>query len=186
MFREEYGTGRNKLYNVLKAYACYDNEIGYAQGVNYLAAMLLYHIEDEEKAFWCLIYVLHRRNWRMVYDNNTPKLLSLLNLLRERLNLYHPDLLAHLESEDLSMLAVFSPLFLTLYIYHIPLPISTRIFELFLLEGEVYLFRLLFRLLETYRLKIQSLREHELLDYLRCGMILECIQEKSIEWLLDV
>ena len=30
MFREDYRTGKNKLFNVLKAYATYDNELGYA------------------------------------------------------------------------------------------------------------------------------------------------------------
>ena len=29
-FSEDHNTGQNKLFNVLKAYACYDNEIGYA------------------------------------------------------------------------------------------------------------------------------------------------------------
>ena len=38
---------RIKLYNVLKAYSSYDLEIGYCQGINYLAAMLLTHIKDE-------------------------------------------------------------------------------------------------------------------------------------------
>jgi hypothetical protein len=85
LFHEDYKSGGNKLYNVLKAYSSYDNEIGYAQGVNYLAAMLLIHIEDEIKAFWCLINLLYRRNWRMIYDDNTPKLMSLLDLLRTRM-----------------------------------------------------------------------------------------------------
>jgi hypothetical protein len=40
-------SGKNKLYNVLKAYSSYDIEIGYCQGINYLAAMLLTHIDDE-------------------------------------------------------------------------------------------------------------------------------------------
>lgn len=85
MFQEDYRSGRNKLYNVLKAYSTYDNELGYAQGINYLAAMLIIQIEDEERAFWCLQHILCRRNWRMVYDNNTPKLMSLLDLLRDRM-----------------------------------------------------------------------------------------------------
>lgn len=37
-------SGQNKLYNVLKAYSAYDKQVGYCQGINYLAAMLLTHI----------------------------------------------------------------------------------------------------------------------------------------------
>ncbi len=29
IFKTDYKTGNNHLYNVLKAYSCYDNEIGY-------------------------------------------------------------------------------------------------------------------------------------------------------------
>lgn len=82
---------------MLKAYACYDNEIGYAQGVNYLAAILLIHIDDEEQAFWCLVHLLYRRNWRMIYDNNTPKLISLLELLRDRMMSEIHEVLEHIE-----------------------------------------------------------------------------------------
>jgi hypothetical protein len=36
--------GKEMLYNVLLAYANYDSQIGYVQGLNYIAAMLLMHI----------------------------------------------------------------------------------------------------------------------------------------------
>lgn len=29
LFKEDFKTGKNKLFNVLKAYSCYDNEVGY-------------------------------------------------------------------------------------------------------------------------------------------------------------
>ena len=42
------------LYNVLIAYANYDEEVGYVQGMNYVASVLLMHIPDEEECFWAL------------------------------------------------------------------------------------------------------------------------------------
>jgi hypothetical protein len=36
--------GQLMLFNVLLAYANYDTSIGYVQGLNYIAAMLLMHI----------------------------------------------------------------------------------------------------------------------------------------------
>lgn len=48
LFTEDCKSGKNRLYNVLKAYSCFDNTIGYVQGMNYLAAMLLIHIPSEE------------------------------------------------------------------------------------------------------------------------------------------
>lgn len=54
LWREDHQGGNNKLYNVLKAYANYDNEVSYVQGMNYLAGLLLFYIPDEEQVFWCL------------------------------------------------------------------------------------------------------------------------------------
>ena len=57
-------TYKNPLFNVLKAYMCYDPEIMYCQGMNFIVAMLLSHIPNEEDVFWCLIYVMHDLDWR--------------------------------------------------------------------------------------------------------------------------
>lgn len=48
LWREDSKCGNNKLYNVLKAYANYDNEVGYVQGMNYIVGLLLFYIPDEE------------------------------------------------------------------------------------------------------------------------------------------
>jgi len=85
MFSNDWKTGDNKLFNVLKAYACYDNKLGYVQGMNYLAALLLLEIEDEVKVFWCIVSLLFRKNWREIYNDNTPKLMNLLDLVKHRL-----------------------------------------------------------------------------------------------------
>lgn len=120
-FSAEWKTGDNKLFNVLKAYACYDNKLGYVQGMNYLAAVLLLYIEDEVKVFWCMVSLLFRKNWREIYNDNTPKLMNLLDLVKQRLDKDDKELLLHLENEDLSMAAAFSPIFITLFIYQVPL-----------------------------------------------------------------
>jgi len=44
LWREEIKCGNNKLFNVCKAYANYDNEVGYVQGLNYIVALMLIHI----------------------------------------------------------------------------------------------------------------------------------------------
>ena len=55
LWTEDHRQGNNKLYNVLKAYANYDNEVSYVQGMNFVVALLLFYIpDDEEEVFWCL------------------------------------------------------------------------------------------------------------------------------------
>ena len=58
LFNEDLTAGNNKLFNVLKAYANYDKEVSYVQGLNYNVGLLLYYIEDEEQVFWCFINLM--------------------------------------------------------------------------------------------------------------------------------
>ena len=52
---------------MLKAYANYDNEVGYVQGMNYIAAMFLFYISDEESVFWCLYQLMTKFKYRQIY-----------------------------------------------------------------------------------------------------------------------
>jgi len=67
--------------------------------------------------FWCLIYVLNRKNWRMVYIDEMPKLMDLIDTVDNKINSHFPLLAKHLENQNFTVGAAFSPLFITLYIY---------------------------------------------------------------------
>lgn len=101
--------------------------------------------------------------------------MNLLELVKERLTKEDPLLLDYLLRHDLSMEASFSPLFITLYIYRVPLKIATRIFESFIVEGESVLLKILFKMLEHKRSNIMNMNEEELLNYMRTQIIVECI-----------
>ena len=51
-------TGKNRLYNILRAYASLDPVVGYMQGMNFITAMLLMNVNEEEDAFHCLTYLM--------------------------------------------------------------------------------------------------------------------------------
>ena len=46
--------------------------------MNFIAAMLLLHISDEEDAFWCLVYVMFARDWRSIFVDNAKKIENLV------------------------------------------------------------------------------------------------------------
>lgn len=142
-------SGENKLFNVLKAYACYDPEIGYCQGINYLVSMLLTQIKDPEEAFWSLVYIMYEHNWREVFNDKTTKLMELLEVIETKLKKKVPKVFKHITMvEDLNIAAVFSSIFITLYVYDVQYEISTRIFEMFLLDGEKFLIKLLIKMIK--------------------------------------
>lgn len=51
-------SGRNPIYNILTAYAEFDKDIGYTQGMNFLVALLYAAVQDEIIAFGLLSKVM--------------------------------------------------------------------------------------------------------------------------------
>jgi hypothetical protein len=60
------------LSNILNTYAKYDPQIGYVQGMNFIAGALLSHSE-EYIAFWLLVMVLEKFEMRDIYLPGRPR-----------------------------------------------------------------------------------------------------------------
>ena len=69
---------RTKLRNILYAYANYDENLGYTQGMNSIVFMLIYYVKDEEKAFWCFYDIMFHKSFRLMFHKNMPKLTKLI------------------------------------------------------------------------------------------------------------
>jgi hypothetical protein len=54
------GPYHGRLQHVLEAYTCYRPDIGYVQGMSYLAAMFLLNVTHDHDAFVCFANLLHR------------------------------------------------------------------------------------------------------------------------------
>ena len=73
------------LGRILNAYAFTDEEIGYTQGMNFIAAMFLLH-QDEETAFWSFYSLMHLSSipHRLFFLDSFPKL-ELLRIIMDDL-----------------------------------------------------------------------------------------------------
>ena len=130
------------------AYANFDREIGYVQGMNYIVALLLVYIRDEEQVFWCLHQVMAKYNWRLVFKSGFPKLHQLTSQLEKRLRAEQPQILEHLEENYLVIEGTFTGHFMTFGLNCCPLEISSRLFDVFVLDGEKSLPKVLLRMFE--------------------------------------
>ena len=54
---------------MLKAYAAYDEEVNYCQGMNFLAGLLLTYL-DPSAAFGVLVILMQERGLRELYKTN--------------------------------------------------------------------------------------------------------------------
>ncbi len=53
--------GQAALRRVLRAYAAYDQEVGYCQGMNFVAGLLLMYMPGEAHAFGALVMLMEGR-----------------------------------------------------------------------------------------------------------------------------
>lgn len=54
------------MRRILLAYAFFDTEVGYVQGLNFIVANLLWH-SSEEQAFWALISMMYLYDLRCMF-----------------------------------------------------------------------------------------------------------------------
>ena len=59
---------------MLRAYAVYDPEVNYCQGMNFLAALLLIWMPSEAEAFGGLVVLMQERGLRELYKTDMSAL----------------------------------------------------------------------------------------------------------------
>ena len=106
----------------------------------------------------------------MIYGDKMPKLMNMLEMVQSKLENELPAMALRFEELGISIAAAFSPLFISLYIYQVPLDIATRIFEIFIIEGETSLTKVLFKMLHHKREKILKMNDGKLMNFLRTKM----------------
>jgi hypothetical protein len=171
MFDSPKKYGQNALRNILRAYAAYDPDVGYCQGMGFIAAMFLLHMRNEEIAFWSMVSVMYDKEWRYVYNDSTPKLIDMLSEFERHFIRILPELAGHLIDNNVPLALCFSHVFTTIFIYDIPIATATRIIDVFLYDGEHIIYKILLNMMKLKSEQILSHTTYGLLNYLRHGMV---------------
>lgn len=101
-YRERYSIKQQSLFNVLTAYAMYNSEVGYCQGMSGLAGVLLMYM-DEEEAFWAMHVMLSDPKFAMhgLYKEGFPKLTRFLEHHDRILTKFMPKMKKHFDKHGL-------------------------------------------------------------------------------------
>ncbi|KAK1966087.1 TBC domain-containing protein [Colletotrichum sublineola] len=122
------------LFGVCKAYALFDEAVGYAQGMNFLIMPLLFNMTEEE-AFCLLVRLMNHYHLRDLFIQDMPGLHKNLYLFDRLLEDFEPALYCHLRRRSISPHLYATQWFLTLFAYRFPLQLVLRIYDLILSEG---------------------------------------------------
>ncbi|WOK94116.1 hypothetical protein Cni_G02818 [Canna indica] len=142
-YQQRHGPGQRSLYNVLKAYSVYDRDVGYVQGMGFLAGLLLLYMSEED-AFWLLVALLKgaiHSPMEGLYQAGLPLVQEYLRQFEQLVKEYLPNLGEHFSQEMVNPTMYASQWFITVFSYSFPFPLALRIWDVFLYEGAQVIFQ---------------------------------------------
>ncbi|WPH03796.1 Hypothetical protein R9X50_00667900 [Acrodontium crateriforme] len=139
---QEFGPLHSTLTDVLKAYAMYRRDVGYVYGTHLVAGMLCLHLRASE-AFIALANLLNRPLPLAFLVHDTAAMSRGYALVLSTLKYKCPSLHDHLTSPAMGLHAsdILDPLFRCLFAKNLPVEHASRIWDLFVFEGDRALIR---------------------------------------------
>jgi hypothetical protein len=125
---------QDALFNVCRAYALFDTDVGYPQGMNFIIMPLLFTMSEEE-AFCLLVRLMNKYQLRDLFIHEMPGLHLHLYQFERLLEDLEPALCSHLNRRGVSPKLYATQWFLTLFAYRFPLQLVMRVYDMLLCEG---------------------------------------------------
>jgi TBC1 domain family member 14 len=132
---------------ILGAFALSRPDIGYVQGMSYIAGMLILNM-DKFKAFVCLNKIITSWTLFCFFKADNPQMNRRFQLFRNILHHNCPMICEHIEDEGITAQMYLLEWFMTLFVKSLNIDVSSRVWDLFILEGEIVLFRVAVALLK--------------------------------------
>lgn len=148
-FNEHHGRGVGSLLRILQAYSTNKPEIGYCQGLGFVAGTLLM-ILDEYSAYIMLDKMLTHCRIEGFYDKNLSLVSEYLNAFQKILEVTNPKLNNYLNDLSLVPSMYASQWFLTLYSYSLDKEACMRIWDIMIVDGAKILLQVAIAILETF------------------------------------
>ena len=164
-FFHDGGDMQLSLERILQAYACLRPDVGYVQGMSYLAAVLLLYM-DELNAFKCLVNILNRRNNMDFYLLKKEAIDIYVKCFDYFFEEQLPLLYGHMSGEGLTSEMYLMDWNLALFSKALPLEAAARIWDCYLVEGEVYIIRAALGILKMFAAKLGSQKLEEIMAFL--------------------
>uniref|UniRef100_A0A8C6XE10 Ecotropic viral integration site 5 like n=1 Tax=Naja naja TaxID=35670 RepID=A0A8C6XE10_NAJNA len=155
-FKGQDSLGQEVLFNVMKAYSLVDREVGYCQGSAFIVGLLLMQMPEEE-AFCVFVRLMQEYRLRELFKPTMAELGLCIYQFEYMLQEQLPELNIHFRSQSFLTSMYASSWFLTLFLTTFPLPVATRVFDIFMYEGLEIIFRVGMALLQFNQTELMQL-----------------------------
>jgi hypothetical protein len=159
---------QQKLLRVLNAYAAYNPKLGYCQGMNFVAGLLLLVSNfQEEECFGVLVCLMDHAGLAGFYGE---KLLLFRRYLRACDKLVQetvPDLRDHFKKENVHAEMYLHQWFLTLFINCFPLTMVIIIWDVIICEGLEVVLRIAVSILQVLKDSLLAMQFEEIIKFFK-------------------
>ncbi|CAB4026061.1 TBC1 domain family member 12 isoform X1, partial [Paramuricea clavata] len=159
------GPFHNVLYKVLGAYSCYRPDIGYVQGMAFLAAVLLLNMEEID-AFICFANLINRPMQMAFFSVDQPMMRAYFLAFEVHLQDHLPKLQSHFTEQGLTPDLYLTDWIFTLYSKSLPLDVASRVWDLFCRDGDEFLFRTALGILQMFSSELMKMEFITLAQFL--------------------
>jgi len=156
--------GQAQLRNILMAFTVLKGDIGYCQGLNYLAGIILIHL-DEEKTLWMLMQLMKKYGFGGFYVEGAPSLEICMKQIDETLKQHLPVLWGHFEKWGFPFQIFASQWLKTIFAYNFPLDLVFRIWDVFLAEKTNFLLWVIFMILDNSQDELLTMSDTQLMSF---------------------
>ncbi|KAM4591078.1 TBC1 domain family member 12 [Odontesthes bonariensis] len=134
------GPYHDLLHSVLGAYTCYRPDIGYVQGMSFIAAVLILNLEEAE-AFITFANLLNKPCQMAFFRVDHELMLKYFAAFEIFFEENLPRLFSHFQTNSLTPDLYLIDWIFTLYSKSLPLDVACRVWDVFCRDGEESLFR---------------------------------------------
>jgi len=183
-FRAQGSEGQTSLYRICKAYSVHDQEVGYCQGLSFLAAALLLHM-PEEQAFCVLVKIMTDYKMRNLFNKGFEDLHLKFYQLERAMDEMMGNLSSHFRYLGVECHMFASQWFLTLFTAKFPLNFVYQVVDIFLSEGELMIFSVAISLLKLSRQQLLTFDFEGCLKFFRVQLPKKYTSEEQTDLLID-
>ncbi|XP_023021601.1 TBC1 domain family member 12 [Leptinotarsa decemlineata] len=137
---QEGGPYSDTLHSLLAAYVCYRPDVGYVQGMSYIAAILILNMEPFD-AFICFANLLNQPLHLSAFTLNQEQMQAYYSAYNQVFSYNLPKLYSHFERSGLTPDLYLLDWIYTIFAKAMPLDIACRVWDVFLRDGYEFIFR---------------------------------------------
>ncbi|CAA9988773.1 GTPase-activating protein, putative [Plasmodium knowlesi strain H] len=158
---------QEELFDVLKICSLYFQNVGYCQGMNYVAAILFLVLKDKLYTARCFIALLKKFNLKGMYILKFPQLKKIMYQLKVLIKGYFPKLFSYFRRKKIKIDFFCINWFMTLFAQDLTFDQTVKLWDSFLLFGLKILIKVSLVFLCHFEKDILSLSYEEALTFLK-------------------